>query len=368
MSEALKIVVTLEIPDHVHAESILYSILTMNTGIPLTDIQKISDFHPFTPEIVDSKHVGKNRHRFKVALPIELTENDLPSLLGLIAGEATLMHPYRVVDIQLPPSYGLKPRYGISGIYRRLGLTPNRPLLMTILKPTWHLTPVDRAEWVYRLGKAGIDIVKEDEMTVDHPEFPVMMRIKKCMDAVKRVFEETGHRVIYVPTFTFGGQSFETRMKTYQKAGTEALLVSGWIQGMGILSALHQFSDAPLLFLHPALSGFLYHENRGIARALLWGKLAAISGADAVLYPTRFGRFPITHDEEKQIRESLWNADVMPVPGGGLTVDAVPRLIREYGTRCIINIGSGIMHHPEGPEKALKALHHILNKSMASES
>ena len=74
-----------------------------------------------------------------IAYPEELTAYEVPQLLVVLLGNASLWPGVRLVDLHIPHEFarllGGGPRLGIEGVRRILGLSKRRPLLATALKP-----------------------------------------------------------------------------------------------------------------------------------------------------------------------------------------------------------------------------------------
>jgi ribulose-bisphosphate carboxylase large chain len=104
--------------------------------------------------------------------------------------------------------------------------------------------------------------------------------------------------------------------------------------------------DIPVI-AHPAFAG----GNR-IAPPLLLGKLFRLFGADATIFPNHGGRFSYSRDTCIAIALAArepWETvkPVLPVPAGGMTVDRVDEMIRDYGQDVMLLIGGGLLSAKE---------------------
>jgi len=98
------------------------------------------------------------------------------------------------------------------------------------------------------------------------------------------------------------------------------------------------------------------------------GTLMAHCGADAVLYPAHYGSLPFDPVEEAGIRDNLRSRNVFPVPSAGIHPGIVPKALADYGQDVILNAGTGIMDHPDGPSSGVKAFFEALERVQQGES
>jgi 2,3-diketo-5-methylthiopentyl-1-phosphate enolase len=81
-----------------------------------------------------------------------------------------------------------------------------------------------------------------------------------------------------------------------------------------------------------------------------------------VLYPAHYGSLPFEAAEEFRIRDALRSRNVFPVPSAGIHPGVVPRAIADYGQDVILNAGTGIMDHPDGPAAGVRAFFEALEQ------
>jgi 2,3-diketo-5-methylthiopentyl-1-phosphate enolase len=104
-----------------------------------------------------------------------------------------------------------------------------------------------------------------------------------------------------------------------------------------------------------------------MAYSVVLGTLMAHGGADAVLYPAHYGSLPFDAEEEARIRDSLRSRNVFPVPSAGIHPGIVPKALADYGQDVILNAGTGIMDHPDGPAAGVKAFFEALERVVPGE-
>jgi 2,3-diketo-5-methylthiopentyl-1-phosphate enolase len=105
-----------------------------------------------------------------------------------------------------------------------------------------------------------------------------------------------------------------------------------------------------------------------MAYSVVLGTLMAHGGADAVLYPAHYGSLPFDSAEEVRIRDNLRSRNVFPVPSAGIHPGIVPQALADYGQDVILNAGTGIMDHPDGPAAGVKAFFEALERVQDGES
>ncbi len=93
------------------------------------------------------------------------------------------------------------PQFGLDGIRTLVG-APDRPLLITMMKPAIGLTPKESAEVFHQAAIGGSDGVKDDELLVSHPWSHFLDRVREHERAAQAAFEETGHRTLYFVNIT----------------------------------------------------------------------------------------------------------------------------------------------------------------------
>jgi 2,3-diketo-5-methylthiopentyl-1-phosphate enolase len=147
------------------------------------------------------------------------------------------------------------------------------------------------------------------------------------------------------------------------KEGANALLLNVLTYGFSVLEALAADPELNVpIFAHPALAGALCASgDTGFSYSVILGTLMAHAGADAVLYPAHYGSLPFDPVEEKRICEQLRSRNVFPVPSAGIHPGIVPKALSDYGNHVILNAGTGIMDHPNGPGAGVNAFFQALD-------
>ncbi|GMV38829.1 MAG: hypothetical protein AMXMBFR64_05450 [Myxococcales bacterium] len=296
-----------------------------------------------------------------VAFPADNVEGDVASLLTMILGKYSMAGPAKVVGLRLPPGYGTRPRFGVAGI-RAVAGVQGRPLVMAIFKPSLGLSAAEHASIAGEVARAGLDIIKDDEILGDLPSAPTFERLARCANVLEQVEAETGKRTLYAVNLTGRADRLLEKARMLVSEGASALLLNVLTYGFPILEALaaDPVISVPI-FAHPAFSGALcLPPDHGLGYPVVLGTLMAAGGADAVLLPTTLGSLPFSREDEVSLRTILGAAGVFPVPSAGVHAGLVPRLCADWGQDVILNAGTGIMDHPDGPGDGVRAFHEAL--------
>ena len=304
-----------------------------------------------------------------VSFPESNVENDIPSLLTMIFGKYSMGGMAKVMAVRLPKNYGMRPKLGISGIRNRLGIF-DRPLVMAIFKPALGLTANDHAEILAEVAIAGLDIIKDDEIMGNLASAPTLARLSACREVIAKLKQETGRTILYAINVTGNATKIVENARMLVKEGANALLLNVLTYGFSVLEAIASDPEINVpIFAHPALAGaFCISPDSGMAYSVVLGTLMAYAGADAVLYPAHYGNLPFAATEEGKIRDNLRNRGVFPVPSAGIHPGIIPKVLTDYGNDVILNAGTGIMDHPDGPGMGVKAFFEALDRVKQGQS
>jgi ribulose-bisphosphate carboxylase large chain len=279
-----------------------------------------------------------------LALAAETVGADAGQLMNMLFGNSSLLPDVALVDLELPPgltrAFG-GPNAGIEGI-RRLAGAFGRPLTCTALKPIGS-SPAQMAELAATWAAAGIDVIKDDHGWADQAAAAFEVRVAACQRAVEAANAANGTRALYAPSL-FGSARQMLRSVQYARGlGVRIVLVAPMVCGVSTLAELkREFPDVALL-AHPALAGC-----SRIAPPVLLGTLFRLFGADAVIFPNHGGRFAYPPETCAAIARRCVAPlhglrAALPVPAGGMRLERVPELKREYGADAMLLIGGALL-------------------------
>jgi 2,3-diketo-5-methylthiopentyl-1-phosphate enolase len=328
-----------------------------------------ASFQSHLAKVVKVVHQEDGTSQATIQFPLANVEGDIASLLTMIFGKYSMAGAAKIVAVRLPMEYGHRPKFGISGIRKLLGVD-DRPLIMAIFKPALGLSAADHAQILNQVAMAGLDIIKDDEILGNLSSAPTLDRLRACRPILDTFQERTGRPFLYAVNVTGRADQLLERAHRLVKEGATALLLNVLTYGFSVLEALAHEPDIKVpIFAHPAFAGALCAAPEyGLTYSVILGTLMAHAGADAVLYPAHYGSLPFSALEEAQIRDELRSRNVFPVPSAGIHPGIVPKALADYGQDVILNAGTGIMDHPQGPAAGVTAFHEALKFAKPGQS
>jgi ribulose-bisphosphate carboxylase large chain len=290
--------------------------------------------------------------QFEVRLSLSLQSTGLEAgqLLNMLFGNCSLQPDIELVD--MVPSATLLasmpgPRFGADGWRTALRLDPAdgpRALTCTALKPQG-LSPERLAELAAVFARSGIDVIKDDHGIADLGYAPFARRVPAVPRAVERAaaMREGSGRALYAPTLSGGPRRLAEQLRIVRDEGVGAVLVCPMIAGVPALVEQVRAEAGVPIIAHPAMAGSLR-----ISPALLLGRLFRLFGADATIFPNYGGRFSYDRATCRAIAQrALEPIDgfkaTLPVPAGGMSVERVEEMLREFGTDVMLLIGGNLL-------------------------
>jgi len=341
--------------DHIRtrAEALL---LEQTVELPRSALHGSPEAAAMVGQVERIEPAGERQYRVVISQPIAAAAGDPAQLLNLLFGNSSLQPDVVLEDVALPDTataFLPGPRFGGAGLRALTGVT-GRPLLATALKPMG-LSPRALARLARSFALAGLDVVKDDHGLADHAGCPFEPRVEACLRAVTEVQAETGHRTLYVPNLIGTPERVRSQLRFAREAGARAVMLSPMLLGLPFLAELAREADLPII-AHPSLAGVL----RAAEPALL-GTLFRWYGADAVIFPHTGGRFSYSLDTCRKLAESLRAHHplvraALPVPAGGIRLDAITELLQFYGPDCMLLIGGGLYEAGDRMGEATRTL------------
>jgi 2,3-diketo-5-methylthiopentyl-1-phosphate enolase len=289
----------------------------------------------------------------QLAFPIRAWGDNVPMMLLAVAGNCfAYSRNIMLTDLFIGKNLLAKfqgPRFGADGI-RRLTRVEKRPLSLHIIKPKMGMTPEQTASQVRQTAEGGADMCKDDEMTSDTYNNAYQQRLPKVMDAINRVAEKTGKKMIYLCSVTDEPAKMLDKARRAVELGANGLMVA-YSAGLGALRELSSHPDINVpVMLH---ASHMIAMMKQIAWPVL-AKLCRLCGADLMLTPTMWSSIPMVSMEEG-IRTSFaqlapWRhiKRTFPMPCAGVYPGLAEVIIGEYGPDIVIPAGGGMLGHPDG--------------------
>lgn len=350
---------------------------SIGTWLPLPGITKemiehyqarVVGIYPI-PELVDSDVF----FILQVAFPSENTSASFAMMLtALVGNDVSTSLNLRLLDISLTPkAIGAYrgPQQGVEGVRKYLGVT-DRPLLLNMLKPSLGMHPDEAAKLFYEIGMGGVDIVKDDEVLNSVPVSGVVDRVRAFLPVAKRVFEETGNKMLYIPNVTSSPNRIRQNIMAVLDEGCHAVMINFVETGLDTLADVsEEFGNQLIILGHYAGIGAMQAEQSGVSPAVMIGYLARLAGADMVM--TMFaekkdpnGYFNFIQTIQKQKLPLGRIKPILSTVGGGLSPLNVGKLIAEIGNDLVLGVGGAIQGHPMGARQGAIAVRAAMSSAV----
>ncbi|MCU0505731.1 MAG: RuBisCO large subunit C-terminal-like domain-containing protein, partial [Chloroflexi bacterium] len=310
----------------------------------------------------------------RIGFPGENVDGQIPLLLATVYGEAAAAVEMRLVDLELPGAFiaGFSgPRLGIAGLRERLGVV-GRPLLITMVKPALGLTPDRSAEVVRAAALGGADLIKDDELLVSVAASDPVERVRAHEQALREVFEATGHRAINFVNVTDRPDRMVETARRAVDAGASGLMVDHLTVGTAALASLAEDPSIGVPILaHFAFSAAVSGSPRtGVAPHIAIATLPRLAGADVLVCPSPYGSLRSTRDELLRAARAATSPlgsvrPAWPMPGGGLHAGLVPVHLADLGIDHAFGAGGAVHGHPMGAAAGAAAIRQAFDAAVA---
>jgi len=329
----------------------------------------------------------------KVAYPLDLfEEGNIPQLMSSIAGNIFGMKAIkglRLEDIYLPQDY-IKyfkgPIKGIRGVRDSLKIY-ERPILATVPKPKVGMDITEYSEAAYEILSGGIDLLKDDENLSSQNFIKFRDRLNAIMKVIDKVEKETGEQKGYLINVTAETNEMIKRIKLVADSGNQFIMIDfviiGWAAAQTVRNLAEEYNLA--IHAHRAFhAAFTRNSLHGLSMFVL-AKLARLIGVDHIHVGTpgvgkleaktvdvinicNLLRENIYKPKDNDIfhLEQPWHGlkPVFPTSSGGLHPGTLPIVLETLGKDLIIQVGGGVMGHPDGPKAGGKAVRQAIDATI----
>ena len=326
----------------------------------------------------------------KVAYPLELFEpNSVPQILSSIAGNVfgmRALEALRLIDAKLPKEL-VKcykgPQFGIKGVREKLKVY-GRPITATVPKPKVGLDTERYAKVAYEILSGGVDLLKDDENLTNQKFNPFMKRLDAVMKVIDKVEIETGEKKGYLVNITAETKEMIKRAKAVADYGNEFVMIDILTAGWAALQTLREELEELKLAIHAHRAfhaAFTRNPDHGMSM-LMVAKLARLIGVDHIHIGVPVGKMEakvknvlmiqreITENvfvpEDDTLLKQEWHhiKPVFPVASGGLHPGLLPKVVEVMGVDIIIQVGGGVLGHPDGAYAGAKAVRQALDAAI----
>ena len=320
------------------------------------------------------------RARIRISFPVDNVRANLPTLASVVAGnlfDLGEVTGLRLESVRLPLGYRRLfqlPRHGIAGTRRLTGVADG-PIVGSIIKPNVGLSPDETAAMVALLCKAGIDFIKDDEISADPAHAPLALRVPAVMAAIRRHQDQTGKHVMMAFNITDETDAMRRHADLVAREGGSCVMVSlNWC-GLSAVETLRRSTELVVHGHRNGFGAFSRHPLLGIsfqAYQVLW----RLAGVDHMHVHGLQGKFA---QEDEEVIESARDcltplaegADdaVLPAFSSGQWAGTVPATLAAVGTGDLLFMaGGGIMAHPDGPAAGVTSIRQAWQATTAGET
>jgi len=328
---------------------------------------------------------GKGEGVIFMRTPLFNTQKDnfLYQIMMLAVGGPVLEFVYyssvAFLDFCLPEKVLKKfpgPGFGLEGIRKLLGIRNPGPIMGTIIKPCAGLTPEEVAEKCYQAARGGCQFIKDDEKMLGPEYCPEEKKIKLVSQALRKAYEETGHRCIYAPHLVARADRLLEKAKRFISWGATGLMLNIILgHNVEVLQMLRECPDINVpLYAHSGGRSGISTGPRRIDDTV-WVKLVRLCGGDFFQHGV-FGvqDVHVCSREKGLLKHLIWVMreektgikDMIPVAAGGLSLEKIPENLREhyqekFGYGVALLAGSHLLNDPAGPEQASRKIAELID-------
>jgi ribulose-bisphosphate carboxylase large chain len=308
------------------------------------------------------------RARITISFPVANVGANLATLASVVAGnlfDLGEVTGLRLEAIRLPSAYRRRfplPRHGLAGTRRLTGVATG-PIIGSIIKPNVGLSAEATGALVGQLCAAGLDFIKDDEISADPDHAPLSRRIPAVMEQVRRHQDRTGKHVMVAFNITDETDAMRRHADLVAREGGTCVMASlNWC-GFSAIETLRRSTDLVLHGHRNGYGAFSRHPLLGIsfqAYQVLW----RLAGVDHMHVHGLQGKFA-QEDEEviSSARDCLTPlADdvddrVAPAFSSGQWAGTAPATFAAVGNADLLFMaGGGIMAHPDGPAAGVASI------------
>lgn len=308
------------------------------------------------------------RARIGISFPVDNVGANLPTLASIVAGnlyDLGEVTGLRLDRITLPWSFRKRfamPSQGIAGT-RKLTGAAKGPLVGSIIKPNVGLSSAETAALVAKLCEAGLDFIKDDEISADPVHAPLAQRVPAVMDVVRRHEDRTGKKVMIAFNITDETDAMRRHADLVAREGGTCVMASlNWC-GFSAVETLRRSTDLALHGHRNGYGAFSRHPLLGIsfqAYQVLW----RLAGVDHMHVHGLQGKFA---QEDEEVVSSAKDcvtpltdgADdrVMPAFSSGQWAGTAQPTWDAIGHADLLFMaGGGILAHPGGPAAGVASI------------
>ncbi len=345
----------------------------------------------------------EDKKRFKIAYPADLFEhNNMSGLLAGFAGNIGGMKAIkgmRLLDVRFPRRIVHAfpgPKFGIEGLRNFLGhyddiddpLRKVMPIMGTVPKPKVGRTAEQQAELARELWTAGdgtYDFIKDDENLTSLPFNNFYDRTKLVLEVQREVENTSKNKRFALLNITHSNiHEMERRTEMIRDEGGKYLMIDVVTTGFAALHTLRQQDYGIPIHAHRAMHSFITRDSGKFTQqeADLGGfsvsmtvlaKIYRLLGVDSLHTGSPKAKME-DYGESESIAQIISNDivepdpkhltlgqnwfgmnETWPVASGGLHPGVLDKVVEKMGPNILIQLGGGVLGHPEGIRRGVEA-------------
>lgn len=342
--------------------------------------------------------IDEKNKLFKVAYRVDLFEYD--NMSGFLAGPVgniggmKMVKGLRIFDIRFPrkmvDAYP-GPRYGIDGVRDLLDQSKKQrqmPILGTVPKPKVGRSAQEQADLAHRLWTAGdgsYDFIKDDENLTSLAFNLFKDRAQLVHEVQKKVEQETGKKKLFLCNLTHSNMDVMLeRANWIKETGGRCMMIDVVTTGVAAVHTMRMKNPELIIHAHRAMHAFITRESgpgimgsgnlQGFSVSMMvLAKIFRLLGVDSLHGGSPKAKMEDYGESEEIMR--ILTSDITkpnpsfqtlgqnwfgkkktwPVASGGLHPGVLDKVITAIGSDCYIQLGGGVLGHPQGAEKGVEA-------------
>lgn len=351
---------------------------TIGTWAPVAEVDYDSLLTQYSGKVLlPLPRGGVRSGRIRVAIPLAVIDpalGGIPHLLALLGAPFGLKHirTLRLANVQFPHAFTAAfsgPRFGLQGVYEKLGYPPTRPLLGTMLKPRSGLDCKSYAQMAFEALVGGMDIIFDDELMVSPQSARLEERVPRIKEAVLKASRQARCVKLYAANITSSLRNIGSTALRVKALGADMLYfnpLSTGFTGLEILATNDEIG-LPILCCR-SMHGVFHRGENGIDKYVLL-KFARLAGADGMHVGSISGKLPhrlVGGEEEVRAHVLALTSKakdlkpMIPILSGGMHPGNIEWNIKQTCPSVIIQAGSGVLGHPDGPRAGAKAMRDVV--------
>jgi ribulose-bisphosphate carboxylase large chain len=262
------------------------------------------------------------------------------------------------------------------------------PILGTVPKPKVGRNATEQAQLARRLWTAGdgsYDFIKDDENLTSLPFNTFDDRCREVLAVQRELEEKGGKKKLYLCNVSHSNlDTMVYRANLIKENGGRCMMIDVVTTGFAAVHTMRLKNPELVMHGHRAMHGFFTRESgsgisgegelKGFSVAMIvLAKLCRLLGIDSLHVGSPKAKME-DYGESEMIAHAMvtdvtdpddrfhtlgqnWfgKKKTWPVASGGLHPGVLDRVVEKFGPNCYIQLGGGVLGHPNGAERGVEA-------------